>query len=119
MDIFSEFFYKNHRIGKSHEVNPFEIDADQETNASGSGIFVKCDACNVYMTYEEGMDICNGHWVCPVCGTRVREKTALNQIDKELDAFEESIGYGIMPEGCAACGGPWPDCKSSCSIYDD
>lgn len=24
-----------------------------------------------------------------------------------------------MPEGCAACGGPWPSCQSSCSLYDD
>ena len=24
-----------------------------------------------------------------------------------------------MPEGCAACGGPWPSCKISCSLYDD
>ena len=24
-----------------------------------------------------------------------------------------------MPEGCRACGGPWPECKISCSLYDD
>lgn len=24
-----------------------------------------------------------------------------------------------MPEGCRACGGPWPSCQSSCSLYDD
>ncbi len=26
---------------------------------------------------------------------------------------------GYIPVGCAACGGPYPDCMSSCPIYDD
>lgn len=24
-----------------------------------------------------------------------------------------------IPVGCAACGGPYPDCCSSCPIFDD
>ncbi len=24
-----------------------------------------------------------------------------------------------IPAGCRACGGPYPDCKSSCNLYDD
>ena len=24
-----------------------------------------------------------------------------------------------IPEGCAACGGPYPDCTTSCKIFDD
>lgn len=24
-----------------------------------------------------------------------------------------------IPEGCAACGGPYPNCKISCPIFDD
>lgn len=24
-----------------------------------------------------------------------------------------------MPDCCKACGGPYPDCMSSCSIFDD
>jgi len=24
-----------------------------------------------------------------------------------------------IPEGCAACGGPYPDCMSSCALFDD
>lgn len=23
------------------------------------------------------------------------------------------------PEGCWACGGPWPDCESACPIFED
>lgn len=24
-----------------------------------------------------------------------------------------------IPEGCQACGGPYPDCKTSCVLFDD
>ena len=24
-----------------------------------------------------------------------------------------------IPEGCCACGGPYPDCIAGCSMYDD
>lgn len=24
-----------------------------------------------------------------------------------------------VPEGCAACGGPYPNCCSSCPLFDD
>lgn len=24
-----------------------------------------------------------------------------------------------IPEGCAACGGPYPNCVDSCSMFDD
>ena len=24
-----------------------------------------------------------------------------------------------VPEGCAACGGPYPDCKWSCPMFDN
>lgn len=41
----------------------------------------------------------------------------------ENDA-EENIGFwddddDDIPEGCAACGGDWPRCTSSCPLYDD
>lgn len=34
------------------------------------------------------------------------------------DPDDDEDGDG-MPEGCAACGGPWPSCQTSCSMYDD
>ena len=34
------------------------------------------------------------------------------------DPDDDDDGDG-MPEGCAACGGPWPSCQTSCSMYDD
>ena len=46
------------------------------------------------------------------------------------EEYEEEFGpsYDILvssedtdeiPEGCKACGGPWPDCETSCSLFDD
>lgn len=27
--------------------------------------------------------------------------------------------YEHIPAGCRACGGPYPNCKSSCPMFDD
>ena len=39
-----------------------------------------------------------------------------NSQDKE-NANEVYFIY--VPSGCAACGGPYPYCKTSCPIFDD
>lgn len=28
------------------------------------------------------------------------------------------VDYDDMPEGCKSCGGPWPDCETSCVLFD-
>ena len=38
--------------------------------------------------------------------------------DEDQDDFFGSDDEGI-PEGCAACGGDWPNCTTSCPLYDD
>lgn len=45
------------------------------------------------------------------------------------EEFEEDVewapeilrayGYDVPPEGCMACGGPYPDCAASCGMFDD
>lgn len=32
---------------------------------------------------------------------------------------EDEYDDGLPPVGCRACGGPYPDCKDSCPIFDD
>lgn len=32
---------------------------------------------------------------------------------------KESKSNFNVPEGCKACGGPYPSCKTSCKIFDD
>lgn len=38
----------------------------------------------------------------------------LYETDDDDDFDEDEI-----PEGCLACGGPYPDCSDSCPIYGD
>ena len=35
-------------------------------------------------------------------------------VDDGYDGYDEAV-----PEGCAACGGDYPNCKASCPLYDD
>ena len=38
------------------------------------------------------------------------EKYSLDQLKHDDDD---------IPEGCAACGGPYPSCTTSCPLFDD
>lgn len=62
---------------------------------------------------------------CPNCGKIMDETTTFLSCD-ECDVFVYKPGYEPteefdeqVPEGCAACGGPYPSCKSSCNLFDD
>lgn len=61
--------------------------------------------------------------MCPDCGHRMRRvKDSWGFWDGEtytcdycdFDDYDDGI-----PEGCAACGGDWPNCTSGCPMYDD
>lgn len=57
-----------------------------------------------YEAYEEdGMLV--EHWLDP----HGHDHTELNYLDDD---------DGI-PEGCAACGGDYPNCTTSCPMFDD
>lgn len=32
---------------------------------------------------------------------------------------DDDDDYEGIPQCCAACGGPYPDCMTACSIFDD
>lgn len=67
-------------------------------------------------------------WVrCPECGSRMR-KAGSKYYCKECDEFfdmDDLVDIGIeseydsKPEYCIACGGPYPLCAGSCSLFDD
>jgi len=53
------------------------------------------------------------------------EEEILDEVD-ELDEGTEwapnmvkMFGGRIPPAGCRACGGPYPSCMTSCSMFDD
>lgn len=56
---------------------------------------VTCPDCGEKMIFEDGA------WRCFECG--------LTLLEDEVDG---------MPEGCAACGGDYPNCTSSCPMFD-
>ncbi len=68
-----------------------------------------CDDCDSYLNTQPGFNVSCGEWECTECG-------CLNYIDEDniIDDDDDDV-----PEGCAACGGPYPDCKYSCSLFDD
>lgn len=61
----------------------------------------RCPDCGAKMELEGDM------WVCTRCDTCVPTD------------YDDDEDYDDMPEGCAACGGNWPECADSCSMYDD
>lgn len=63
---------------------------------------------------------------CPNCGRQLK----YNYIESKYKCFscgKEYDEYDILideyptekPFCCKNCGGPWPDCKTSCKIFDD
>lgn len=67
-----------------------------------------CPRCYTQMDYVDGDDF----YKCPCCEYYITADTY----------FESVYGFsdpGEKPVGCVACGGPWPACKTSCSMYDD
>lgn len=50
-------------------------------------------------------------WTCDNCGL---------QFDTVYDSYNKEYALElIVPEICSDCGGPFPDCMSSCGIFDD
>ena len=60
--------------------------------------------------------------MCPTCGHRMRrDYDVFGNWDGEtyICDYCASEEEKDIPEGCAACGGPYPDCKTSCPLFDD
>ena len=72
-----------------------------------------CNNCGAIMDRTEdpngGCDIL----ICPNCGEEVDE------MDYEYEwEDEDEKDWDEIPKGCAACGGPYPRCMSSCKLFD-
>ena len=62
---------------------------------------MRCPDCGAKMKLESDM------WICTRCETAIPTD------------YDDDGDYDDMPEGCAACGGNWPECADSCPMYDD
>lgn len=74
-----------------------------------------CNECGACMYSEANPDSPGYLYICPGCGLKV------DTIDYEYTGQYALTGTipGLPPEGCRACGGPYPDCTSSCPLFDD
>ncbi len=83
-----------------------------------------CNKCGALMDRKEdpkgGCDI----YVCPACGWEIDEMDyEYDDGDPEEKEWAPNVaamfGNDVPPAGCRACGGPYPNCKSSCKLFDD
>jgi hypothetical protein len=88
-------------------------------DALSTGIYL-CPICNNLMEFEnENKDVL----ICTVCNNDVLldDYGYAHFGYTEEDLFYESCEdlNDSIPEGCSACGGPYPLCKDGCNIFDD
>ena len=70
-----------------------------------------CDCCDALMNDQPGFTTATGEWICTECG-------AVNDVSED-NILYDSGDEDEIPEGCAACGGDYPNCKDSCPMFDD
>lgn len=61
-------------------------------------------------------------YTCPECGRRLRKvRDFSGHWDGESYVCDYCAANSAddIPEGCSACGGPYPDCKYSCPLFDE
>lgn len=80
-----------------------------------------CNECGAVMDLDDSNEKIY-EYVCPGCGWRV------DYMDYEYDDGQEKeytdqmlamFGGDIPPAGCMGCGGPYPQCITSCKMFDD
>lgn len=79
-----------------------------------------CFACGKRMTVTpDGERICSD---CNISFLPEEREEVFSEWEEQLLidlGYYEEDDFDDIPEGCAACGGPWPDCEISCKIFDD
>ncbi len=90
---------KNQKLSKSYELDILDLvqlAAIYPDSGNDQNLFVHCDDCNTYMNYIPGISG-DGYFICPICGSKVRESTPYRQLEKENENYlkdNELDGYG-------------------------
>lgn len=100
-------------------MSPYGDDDDNENIGDYCDDFAmppSCGCCGTEMRFS----IAKLKFMCPSCGhTMYLDEYALNGDDNaDYDEYYQEPEDDI-PECCKACGGPYPNCRSSCKIFDD
>lgn len=82
-----------------------------------------CPDCHVACEHK------GDYWECPICRYSITdEEVEFGDGCSTLESSYEQENYETIyhdpsddgiPEGCSACGGPYPDCCDSCPLFDD
>lgn len=92
------------------------------------GVDWYCDCCGAYLNTQPEFSTITEMWICTECGciNDVSENNIIqeSEMDYRLDdnyvpLRKEKEYRGYIPAGCRACGGPYPDCMTSCNLFDD
>jgi len=83
-----------------------------------------CNKCGALMDEEIRNRI--GVYTCPACGWEIDVMEYEYEEGDPMELVQDERGDEYLiprnntpPQGCRACGGPYPYCKSSCKMYDD
>jgi len=60
--------------------------------------------------------------ICDTCGAMLYEKddpVALASGETACQPCWNAMDHNDIPEGCRACGGPFPQCTTSCKVFND
>jgi hypothetical protein len=94
-----------------------------------------CEDCGCEMTYtgdlteaeyEKLASTDNLDWTCPKCGAdgwlswceETKESVVILARERTYEEIYTDPDANT-PACCIACGGPYPDCLTSCKIFDD
>lgn len=88
--------------------------------------YALCNKCGALLDRkpdpEGGCDL----YVCPACGWEIDEMDYEYESGDPMEMVTDEYGNTYLvykedkpPAGCRACGGPYPDCKPTCRMYDD
>ncbi len=119
------FNYIEGELGKSQVVlkNDLKKISPCKHNLDDRPLFVYCQDCGIYMDFKKGhKNDLDGKWICLNCNAEVDEQAVYIQLSDENDEYDEYYQdeyNNDVPEGCQACGGPYPNCKVSCKLFDD
>lgn len=77
-----------------------------------------CNNCNEYLNSQSGFYVDCGSWSCTTCGHS--SSITVDEIIWDDDTGEDDYDDILSNPGCTACGNPtYPNCKSSCPMFDD
>lgn len=118
-DFGYQFKYsKKDEISKSKELSYVHLITIGKEKFNANNLTILCKSCGNYMNFVEDKN----SWICPTCGLEVNEIEAYNKLDAENESWLDEHGLNDcseeIQECCQACGGPYPDCKISCKVFN-